>query len=370
VSQEAYSYVEIADDIGKSIRSGKYASGSACPSLTQIMRRYDVTRVTASRAVGELKKRGFVSCERGRGTFVTREANRAIGLIIPGVAYSEFFPPIVSEISRLAQANDYTLLFGDVAAKTPEKRAVMARKLAREFVAQQVSGVLYQPIEMLEDTETANREILSCFDRAKVPVVIIDNDFSAYSRRKDYDVVGIDNVAAGALVAEHLLGKGVRRISFQKRPKCSASVHARQRGVVSALTLAGVRTHCAELVAEPGDAAAVRRHLRQCRPEAFVCGNDAAAVALMQTLAALRCRVPDDVLVAGFDDVKLAKVVTPQLTTVRQPCEAIAGAAFRRLLDRIRDPAQSPVKFSLPIELVVRASTVRAERGKARTAAR
>jgi len=308
----------------------------------------------------ELERQGLVSRKQGRGTFVSGpDSFRKIGLIIPGVAYSEFFPPIVSEVSRLSQVNDYTLLFGDVVAKTPEKRAVMVRKLAREFVVQQVSGVLYQPIEMLDDTESANREILSVFGRAKVPVVIIDNDFSAYARRKDFDVVGIDNVAAGATVAEHLLVRGVRRISFQRRPKCSASVHARHRGVVSALALAGGKAHCAQLVADPGDVAAVRRHLRQYRPEAFVCGNDAAAVELMQTLAALRRRVPDDVLIAGFDDVKLARVVTPQLTTVQQPCAEIASTAFFRLLARIKEPTLPPLQMSLPVELVVRESTAR-----------
>lgn len=233
-------YRTLVQTLKTNILSGKYGNGNPFPSVRALIKRYGLSNTTVLHAMDELVRQGLISRKQGRGTFVSSSgSSRKIGLIIPGVAYSEFFPPIVSEISRLSQPNDYTLLFGDVAAKTPEKRAVMARKLAREFVAQQVSGVLYQPIEMLDDAESVNREILSVFGRAKVPVVIIDNDFSAYAHRKDFDVVGIDNVAAGAMVAEHLLERGVRRISFQKRPKCSASVHVRHRGVVSALALAG-----------------------------------------------------------------------------------------------------------------------------------
>lgn len=182
-----------------------------------------------------------------------------------------------------------------------------------------------------------------------------------------YDVVGIDNVAAGALVAEHLVGLGVRRIAFQKRPKCSSSVNDRWRGVASASLFGASSLRTSALVAEPDDVDAVRRHLRRFRPEAFVCGNDAAAVALKQSLERLGKRVPDDVLLAGFDDVQFAKIVSPQLTTVRQPCETIAETAFYRLLARIANPSLTPVHVALPVSLVVRGSTAREDvEGKTR----
>ena len=127
---------------------------------------------------------------------------------------------------------------------------------------------------------------------------------------------------------------------------------------MSALSLAGAPMRMsAVLTAEPDDIAAIKRHLRRGRPDAFVCGNDAAAISLKQTLEGLGYRIPDDIMLVGFDDVAYANIVSPRLTTVRQPCKEIAGAAFRRLLARIADPTLPVFSIFLPVRLMVREST-------------
>ena len=350
-------HIKMADELCADIRAGKYSASRLFPSLTRIMNRFGVTRVTAMRIVDELKRRGvIVAVPRSR--IVVKNVNRTIGLIVPGIAYSEFFPPIVSEISRLAQKEGYTLLFGDVSSRSADQRARAAKRLAKDFVLQNVAGVLYQPVELVDDVERINRDILSVFSRANIPVVMLDNDFTVAPRRSGYDVIGIDNVSAGMAVAGHLLSAGVRKVHFQSRPRCSASVIDRRNGVFLALSAAGAPVrHFRDLKAEPDDVAAIKAHLRRARPEAFVCGNDAAAVKMKISLETLGYRVPDDIRLVGFDDVKYAKIVTPQLTTVRQPCEKIAEVAFRRLLARIVDPSLQPCFMALPCELVVRASS-------------
>lgn len=361
MSENNAKYRQVYETLRSSILSGKYPADRPMPSLRSLVRKHGFSTITIRRAFDELERQGLIARRRGSGTFVSKSGSaRKIGLIVPGMAYSEFFPPIVSEISRLSQKEDYNLLFGDIVSKSPERRVLAAKKMTREFVEQGVAGVLYQPLELVENVEDVNCEILSAFDRAGVPVVILDNDFMSHPRQEGqaYDVVGIDNVAAGALVAEHLVGLGVRRIAFQKRPKCSSSVNERWRGVASAFLLGAPSLRTSVLVAEPDDETAVRRHLRRFRPEAFVCGNDAAAVALKQSLERVGKRVPEDVLLAGFDDVQFAKIVSPQLTTVHQPCEKIAETAFYRLLARIANPSLTPVRIALPVSLVVRGSTM------------
>ncbi len=353
-------YRALVETLKGSVLGGKYGNGNPFPSVRALIRRYGLSNTTVLHALGELERQGLISRKQGRGTLVIhRGASRKIGLIVPGVAYSEFFPPVVSAISCHSQQKGYQLLFGDIVSKSPERRVRAARAFAQGLVDEGVAGVLYQPLELVDDAVRVNREILSVFDRADIPVVILDNDFLPCPHRGGYDVVGIDNVAAGSLVAEHLVACGARRISFQKRPRCSASVNARLRGVVSALAVRRGAYRCSALEAEPDDREAVRRHLRAFRPEAFVCGNDTAAVALKQTLESLGRRVPDDVLLAGFDDVRYAKIVLPQLTTIRQPCELIGATAFDRLLARIEKPDLAPLQIALPIELVVRGSTAR-----------
>lgn len=357
--KDGANYRMVYETLKSEILGGKYSIDEPFPSSTALSRRLGLARFTIRQALDLLVQEGLIKSHRGRGTFVTKRAtSRKIGLIVPGVAYSEFFPPIVSEISRLAQKEGYTLLFGDVSSKDPVQRAKMAQNLAADFIRQGVAGVLYQPIELIDDVERVNREILSSFDRAKIPVVILDNDFVQAPKRSGYDVVGIDNIAAGILAAEHLIGLNVKRINFQKRPKCSASVNDRLRGVISAIVLhqGGICKNLI-LVAEPTDVEAVRRHFRKGRPDAVICGNDTAAVELKQSLEKLGYHVPEDVMLVGFDDVKYATIVTPQLTTVRQPCTQIAATAFDRLVQRMTNPGLAPMTFALPVELIVREST-------------
>ena len=135
------------------------------------------------------------------------KVSRKIGLIVPGVAYSEFFQPIVGEISRLSQEQGYTLLFGNITSKDPAKRAAQAKRFAKTLVKEGVSGVICQPLEFVEDSERLNQEIVSIFDVARVAVVFFDCDFVLPPGRSNYDVVGINNYDAGYRLGDHLMAK-------------------------------------------------------------------------------------------------------------------------------------------------------------------
>ena len=109
---------------------------------------------------------------------------------------------------------------------------------------------------------------------------------------------------------------------------------------------------------DPGDLAAFSRIMRKPdRPDAFVCRNDPLAAKLLQTLAALRLKVPRDIRVAGFDDAKIAKLLNPPLTTIKQPVKRLAETAVASLLERIRNPDLAPRAILLDAQMVVRRST-------------
>ena len=145
---------------------------------------------------------------------------------------------------------------------------------------------------------------------------------------------------------------------FSRPRHCAASVRLRCDGVISAAREAR-RVKVFVFDAEPDDASAVRKFIAQTKPDAFVCGNDKTAARLRQTLARFGRKVPEEIMLAGFDDVQIASVMTPQLTTIRQPCDGIAEAAFAALVERMSNPSLHPREILLPAPLVVRESTQR-----------
>ena len=345
------------------IVAGRYCPPAAFPSETALVRRFKTGRSTVKRALSELQHQGLLGSHQGRGRFVTRQGTlRKIGILVPDIGLSEYLSRIVHEISRLAQDEHYSVLFGDVDAPQAEARAAQAEALANDFIAQGVSGVIFQPIEFVKGQETITRRILFLFDAARIPVVFCDYDFACGGVRSPYDVVGVSDYHDGELMFRYLRGLGAKRISFVLRPYAPISHWNRFRGTILGedwSSAKGGANRCRAVVLVPDDVQAVRRWLRRDRPDAVICSNDRTAAMLKRSLEALKVRVPDDLLLAGFDDVSLARLMTPALTTIRLPADQIGRTAFRRLLARIADPNLPPTEILLPTQLIERRSTRR-----------
>lgn len=349
-------YKTLIETLKKNILSGTYGNGNSFPSVRALIRRYGLSNTTVLHAMDELVRQGLVYRKQGRGTFVTCQGgSRKIGLVVPDHGSSEFFPPVVKEISRLAQEMNYSLLFGEVADESEQKKIYQVEKLAQDFIRQRVSGVIYQPIDYVKDGEAVNRRVLAQFDAARIPVVLCDYDF-VDTARSAYDVVGINNIEAGAVMAKHLLSAGAKKVCLHLKPNAPKSHRDYIRGARSEILDTG-KANARMLVSGPDDVESLRRFLKRWRPDAFICGNDSSAAHLRNSLAKLGVEVPRDILLAGLNDLQIAPLLTPSLTTIHLDCEAIAAAAFERLLARIANPMLPQVEISLPMRLVVREST-------------
>jgi len=354
--------IAVYKELRENILGGRYVS-VRFPSERSLAMRFKVSRSTITRCLSDLEREGLVTRSQGRGTFITRQGlSRKIGLIVPGlVSYSEYFQPIVSEMTHLAQTETFDLRLGNICAKTIEARTHEVRELAAEFIRHKVSGIIYQPLEYVDGADETNERILSVFSRAKIPVVLIDSDILPPPARSRYDCVAIDNVDAGERIANHLYERGAKNIHFFMLPELLPTVAKRMRGVICSAILHGHKWSQDNVVAaQPDDKTAIRRLFRRrSRPDAFVCENDMVAGILLQTLTGLGIRVPDDVMLAGFDDMQCARMTSPALTTIHQPCAKIAETAFRRLINRIARPDLPIISILLPAPLVVRGSTDR-----------
>ena len=327
------------------------ASMRSLPSERALMRRFAAARETVRRALDALEAEGLVVRQIGKGTFPSKRARQMpgrIGLIV--LSYAEIFAPICAVIGRLCRARGLELLFGDVSALDYTARAEQARRFARDFVAQRVSGVILQPIGFMENATALNAEMRDLFAAANVPVVLLDSGWP--DGLGAADVVGVDNFRCGQALAEHLLAQGARRCLFLTRSYAPPSNQLRYEGVHS-------RMDCNILQMEPDNAAALRKALKRHRPDALACGYDAYAAQVLKTLGGLGVSVPNDILLTGFDDVRYATLVSPALTTVHQPCVDIASAAFEALLARTAAPDRPSRTVLLQAPLVERESTNR-----------
>ena len=219
-----------------------------------------------------------------------------------------------------------------------------------------MAGVVLQPLAFLKSPDRVTREILSLFDSAEIPVVLVDRNVSLGQDPIRHDFVGIDNFSAGRALGDHVVAQGARRVRFLMRPDCATVIRDRLAGAAFAVGRRGGTEF--EIVAEPDDVALLAPVFRKKnRPDAVICESDYVAAVLRNTLDKLGLSVPKDVMLAGFDDVRCAVTMFPPLTTVHQPCEDIALVAYRALRERMRDPSLPPRRILVPAPLVVREST-------------
>ena len=344
----------------KEILGGKFKDGKL-PSDRMLMRRFSVARETVRVAVNDLIKRRLVARQQGRGTFITRTAMlRKIGLIMPGVATSEFFQPIFATLTRLARGNDYELIFGEHFSSDRLRQRHEMRELAALLVRNRVAGVIFQPLDVATGDDESNQEILSLLDAKRIPVVLLDRDVVLPPERTLHDLVSINNEDAAERLVRHLVQSGARRICFLTNSWQVPNVARRLRGFLCAREMLGKRVRLDVLRGSPKDEALIGRWMRKrVRPDGIICDSDTTAAIVRQTLDRLGYAVPEDIMLAGFDDVRIAALMTPPLTTIHQPCEKIAEEVFRRLIARLGNPARPPTETFLYAPLVTRMSTDR-----------
>lgn len=354
---------EISTQLRAEIAAGRYASGRL-PSEVQLVKRFGVSRPTVARALRDLQAAGLLVRRAGSGTYVKEQAPpgppaRQLALMIPTFRSTEIFELICSELAGLARAQDYTLVWGGAAGRGDEgdETEAHALELCEQLIERRVAGVLFAPFELSRQGEATNRAIAARFREAGVPVVLLDRDLGPFPTRGDFDLVGIDNVAAGYLIGEHLLKLGCRRLVFLRRAGAATTVDARVTGVREALARRDLplSTECLA-VSEPEDARIVGELLQKRSPDAIVCESDLMAAQLLRGLDRNAVRVPQDVRVVGFDDAKYATLVSVPLTTIHQPCRDIAITAFHALLERIADPTLPARNLLLNPRLVLRDS--------------
>ena len=191
---------------------------------------------------------------------------------------------------------------------------------------------------------------------SSLPTVLIGH------RRADRTAsyVDIDNEQAADAITTHLISLGRTRVGHITGSRGTVAGEDRVTGYQRAMRRAGLNVDGlivdGDFNRQSGVAAAAE--LLDVGVDAIFCANDASAAGALETIRARGLRVPDDVALAGFDDLEFAAHLDPPLTTVRQALRQQGIEAARALLQLLEDPGRSPRRVLLPTELVIRQSSV------------
>lgn len=184
-----------------------------------------------------------------------------------------------------------------------------------------------------------------------------------YDESTDLPYVSVDDFAASKKATEHLLSQGCRRIAFLSGPARYKYARWRMRGYKEALNAAGIPLDQNLVVQFPEVScemaiASTMQLLRTAQPpDAFVTTSDVYAAAVIRAARQTGLRVPQDVMVTGFDNIEIASVTTPSITTVDQPRIRLGLMACELLVEKIANPSLPSKGILLETELIVREST-------------
>ncbi len=354
---------ELYDALREEITEGALVQGDQLPTEKQLAESYQTSRPTAARALNDLAKNGFISRRAGAGSFVLHQhTHLQFGLFIPGLGATEIFEPVCGAIASAAESHDAGLLWGPGTSdfNGDSSSDGRYRKICRYFLDRKVDGVFFAPAEFDASMLETNKWVIDRFREAEIPVILLDRDYLLFPQRSRYDLVGINNYRAGYVLTHHLIQAGARRLEFVARLGSASTIDQRIGGYRQAildldidLDLAEQRVH----IGDPEDAGWVSEIFDCDRPDGIICANDITAGEMMNTLGRLGIKVPVDVRLGSFDDVKFARLLSPSLTTIHQPCSQIGQAAFHAMMARIAEPHLPPREISLEGQLIIRESS-------------
>jgi LacI family transcriptional regulator len=275
-------------------------------------------------------------------SLITRTTH-AIGVLLPDL-YGEFFSEIIRGIDHTAQAGGYHILVSSSHDSKDEIDAALRSMRGR------VDGMII----MSPDLE-AQRTLHTL--QGSFPVVLLNGGVEA----NEFDSITIENHEGALAMVRHLLARGHERIAMIDGPQRNYDAAERRRGYETALTERGIALDPSLIVqgnfSELSGHRAVKALLELARrPTAIFAANDSMAIGALSALHERGLRVPQDLAVAGFDDIPLARYMNPQLSTVHVDISKLGERAAALLLSSLQKGARPRQQLQLPTSLVIRSS--------------
>jgi len=271
-----------------------------------------------------------------------------IGVILPNL-YGSFFSELLRQLDIAARESQYHLLVSGSYGGLDELAASL-RAMSGRVDALVVMSPVVDPGIIDDNLPPA------------VPTILLGETLAS----SGHGAFGVDNTAGAREMTRHLIGLGHRRIAHLRGAEGNRDAADRLEGYREAMHAADLPTDGLVLSGDFTEASGHRaaQSLLEDQalvgasslPDALFASNDAMAIGAMSAFQDAGLAVPDDIAIAGFDDVPLARYLQPALTSVRVPLDTLTSQAVDHLLAAVRGEPLSPHAVTFPTDLVVRAS--------------
>ncbi len=353
-------YQQLAQLFRRQIEDGVLRPGSSLESEAEIAEYYGISRGTVRQAFDLLVDDRLLERIQGKGTFVAgpafEECVNRVGVIVPYLRESHV-ADIFRGIESVLRLHRYSLIYSPSEGNITVE-ADQIQRLQRE----KICGIILMPVSHNNEATQVSQAMLP-----GLPLVLIDRAIPGY----ETSGVFVDNIQGAREVVNHLLALGHRKIACIRETRYVSTIAERVRGYEEAMRSAGLLPLAALPLkwgpsfweGSPPDFTEEEMRLMEIllnspdRPTALFCINDYTAYRVMHYLLQKGTRIPQDVAIAGFDDLPLAAYMPVPLTTVSQPRFEIGVQAARLLLEIVERGPGEPRRITLPVSLVVRSST-------------
>jgi LacI family transcriptional regulator len=333
--------------------------------IREIARRAKVSTATVSRAINrvpsvdpQLSKRvwkvveelGYYPNTQARALVSGR--SRIFGLIVSEIT-NPFFPEIVQTFENLAVENNYEILVTST-VHDPKRMEISVRRM----IERRVDGVAILTFGMEES-------LLEHLRFRKVPIVFVDVGPDAPHVAN----IRIDYLNGIRQAVQHLAALRHTRIGFITGPLHLKSALARKSAFLQSMSEIGLPPDQiveGDHTLEGGMASLTKMIASRTQPTAILCSNDMTAIGVMREAYDRHIKIPANLSIIGFDDIRLAQFTTPPLTTVQMSQSELAKLAFRALMHEVEPDASDSKsnEYRLNTSLVLRRSTALAPSGE------
>ncbi|ETT43991.1 LacI family DNA-binding transcriptional regulator [Paenibacillus sp. FSL H7-0940] len=267
-----------------------------------------------------------------------KRKSKLIGLLLPDIT-NPYFPQLARGVEDRMQEQDYRLIFGN--SDEDERKE---QDYIQTFIQNNVVGVI----------SSTNYPHSSIYEKLKIPVVFLDRT------SLDRPSVYADGREGGRLAAREIIKRGSRRITVMQGPSQIRPAQDRFEGAIEIIRDAGLDYRVIQTTSFSINEAGVwaeELFRKYADTDGVIASNDIAAMAVLHEASRIGRKVPDDVQVIGFDDIPMSSLLSPALSTIRQPAYEMGREAAGLLIQLVEQAAIENKNIQLPVSFIERGTT-------------